>query len=480
MTAVQRATGRFDALDTLRCLAVLVMVQGHAFYLVIEDAVRGERWYAWHNYLHGYTAPAFLFGAGLAFGVTTLRNLPAHSRWGSTLFSRLYRYLALFAIGYAIQLPPLDRDPASWTMENLRVFSRVEALQHIGAVLLFCQLLVVVTRRRAPFLVAATVAGVSIVLVGPWMSRLPDSALGPQGVAAYLSADVGSTFPLVPWAGFVLLGITAASLLPRTALDGPNWRIAGAFVATGLAAVLLSLGLDRLAPDAFGEHFYWKASPYFFLRRLGWVLVMLGGFAGIDWAFFRRKATAGPVRRWIRLVSQQSLVAYVAHLALLYGSPFSAGLGRDYGHRLGVTAASLLVLGMCVLLTALAYAWRQLDRHWDGPFLFVRRTGVAVMATLVVAAGLQAGTRVTDVPLAGAAPSAPVASGLSETVAGPVTEGSAEASGSPPAAPTDRVVPIAPIVVETRAPGADGLAPGVEVATPAAGTSSVTAAALLR
>ena len=122
--------GRFDALDTLRCLAVLVMVQGHTFYLVMDDAVREASWYGWHNYLHGFTAPAFLFGAGLAFGVTTLRDFESHTHAGPVLYKRLYRYLGLFAIGYALQLPPLHLDMTAISAVHLKVFFRVEALQH--------------------------------------------------------------------------------------------------------------------------------------------------------------------------------------------------------------------------------------------------------------------------------------------------------------------------------------------------------------
>lgn len=391
MSSSPRSTsvsGRFDALDTLRCLAVLVMVQGHAFYLVIDDGVRGEAWYSWHNYIHGYTAPAFLFGAGLAFGVTTLRALSAHAAAGPTLYKRVYRYLALFAIGYALQLPPLGQDPVTWTDAHLRVFSRVEALQHIAAALLFCQLAVVLVRRRWPFVALVTLAGLFVVLIGPWVSRVPQSALGSQAVAAYISTEAGSTFPIIPWAGFVLLGVTVASVLPDSTLRGPRWQIALAFLAGGVALVLLSLGLDVWAPGVFGEHFYWKVSPYFFLRRLGWVLVMLGAFAGIDFVFFRKRE-AGPVRRWVRLISQQSLVAYVAHLVLLYGSPFNHGIRTHLFHNMDVWGASLLVAGICLALSVLASVWRSLERHWDAPFLFVRRTAVAVMAILVVTAGLR-------------------------------------------------------------------------------------------
>ncbi len=51
------------------------------------------RWFDAHRYVHGFTAPMFLLGAGLAFGITTLPNLDAHAVWGTRMRARLSRYL---------------------------------------------------------------------------------------------------------------------------------------------------------------------------------------------------------------------------------------------------------------------------------------------------------------------------------------------------------------------------------------------------
>lgn len=392
---------RFDALDTLRCIAVLVMVQGHAFYVTLTAAERAAPWHSWHDYLHGYTAPGFLFGAGLAFGYTTLGpQIQQHASWGPTLSKRIYRYMSLFAIGYALQLPPLAASTASWEQGSLRVFLRVEALQHIGAALMLCQLLVVMLRRR--WAVALTTAALSalIVLAGPAVSRLPVAELGPPLWGAYWSSDLGSTFPLVPWAGFVFIGVTAGAVLRKVTGSVALGLIAAAFFALGLSLVWISLQLDSHFPGAFGEHFYWKVSPYFFLRRLGWVLVALGALAGLDALLRSWSGSPGPVRGWVRRVSQHSLVVYVAHLVILYGSPISPGFKGVLAERLDWLQSSVVVALMFLALGALLIAWDTLEAQHARRFLRARRTGVAVMAL----ASLLAVVRASDRLLAWQAP----------------------------------------------------------------------------
>lgn len=386
--AVIQKPGRFDALDTLRCLAVLVMVQGHTFYLVMNETVRGQYWYRWHNYLHGYTAPAFLFGAGLAFGVTTLgSSLQAHATPGPTLYKRIYRYMGLYAIGYALQLPPLHMDMTGTSAEALRVFFRVEALQHIATALLLCQALVVLLRNRLMVVLTTFALGAAIVLAGPYLSRLPFDATLPMGLASYLTTTTGSTFPLLPWVGFVFLGVSAAALLPVRNMSGPRGPSASmvwGLAAAGLALVAVSVGLDHTLRGVFGPHNYWKVSPYFFLRRMGWVVFALGSFAALDrYVASRMAGPAGGLRRAVRLMSQHSLIVYVVHLWVLYGAQFHAPRALLL-NRLDVVQGSLLVLGLFASLLALLRVWSYLERNFDRPFLAVRRSSVAAMAVAVV------------------------------------------------------------------------------------------------
>ena len=70
--AGSRKNDRWRALDLLRLVAVVLMVQGHVFTALLDRGLRHGPWYIRHSYVHGLTAPIFFFASGLAFGVAAL------------------------------------------------------------------------------------------------------------------------------------------------------------------------------------------------------------------------------------------------------------------------------------------------------------------------------------------------------------------------------------------------------------------------
>lgn len=261
---------------------------------------------------------------------------------------------------------------------------------------MFCQLLVVLMRRWWAVASATALLAAAIVLLGPAASRMSAEALGPRAVSAYWTSEMGSTFPLVPWSGFVFAGATAGALLTRARQRfSTSWIVAG-FVGVGVMLVFVSLGFDHALPGLFGPHPYWKVNPYFFLRRLGWVLCALGVMAGVDCLLVPYRRKPGAIRRWIRVISQQSLVVYVAHLVILYGSPLNRGLRSFLWRKLDWMDSSLVALGLFVAMGLLLVAWQAVDERFPRPFFHVRRAGVALMALVTVFVGVQASGMVFD------------------------------------------------------------------------------------
>ena len=74
---------RWLGLDVFRFFAVLMMVQGHVFTTLLDATTKAQGWYPHHSAFHGYTAPMFLFGAGLAFGYTTFKKWDDHVAGGA-------------------------------------------------------------------------------------------------------------------------------------------------------------------------------------------------------------------------------------------------------------------------------------------------------------------------------------------------------------------------------------------------------------
>jgi len=367
--------GRWAALDFFRFGAVLLMVQGHAFYVVVSETVREASWYGWHGYVHGYTAPMFLFAAGLAFGITTFRRWDDHARVGKPLWRRVERYLLIIAVGYLLHMPQMSLSGLlSASPERLATFFKVDALQHIGVVLLACELLIPALRRPGRFVALVAVLGVASVLAGPFLWRLPVEGWLPTGIAAYVNDHTGSIFPLAPWSGFIFAGIVSAWLIHRARLrDRRPWHeFAGPLVTAAAALMLASaIGTEQLR-DVWGEHNFWKTSPWFFLWRVGCVLLLLAGLCGLSRLLEGRRRPTGPIGSTVQVMGQETLVVYVAHLFVLYGSPLHRGFQHDWGHALGLGQSALFFLAVFVAMAFLAWGWHTFKTRRPGQFQTAR------------------------------------------------------------------------------------------------------------
>jgi uncharacterized membrane protein len=352
----REAGARFLALDFLRVLAVGLMVQGHVFHVVLEDAVRAESWFRWHRYVHGFTAPLFFFSSGLAFTIATLARWDEHLRPGAETGRRVRRYLSLILIGYLLHLPGMSLQGvlAPRSPEELSLSLRVDALHHLGVMLLACELLVMALRERRRFAMTAGCLGAAAVLAAPFVWRLPTGELPPL-LAAYLSDATGSFFPLVPWCGFVAAGVVTGHLL-----RDPSARAPLPLVAVGIAFVVAGDLARRSGLDPFGEHDFWRTSPYWFAVRLGVVLIALGASSALQ-----RALAARGVHRvaLFERIGAETLVVYVAHLLVLYGTPFHRGLDQTVRRTLGLAHSTLLFAALLAGTALLAYGWHVLRRR---------------------------------------------------------------------------------------------------------------------
>ncbi len=362
---MKKTVGRWHALDALRFLAVLMMVQGHLFYALLHDASRAASWYDAHSYAHGFTAPLFLFVSGAAFGLTTFRRHSLHLSLSPAVKRRLERYVTLVGIGYFMhfELPSL-----SWLQslseERLAEALRVDALQHIGVTLLVLQALIAITTRARFFVL--TTAGLSVVavLAAPWLWRQDVTSL-PVILAGYVNAYGGSYFPLAPWCAFIGLGVGAAYAVER----GVS---AGRLIVTGVAALVLGvIGTELDWGAAFGPHRYYKTNPWFFSLRAG-VLVIGTGLAS--------QILNRPLPRFVSRVSRETLAVYVAHLAVLYVP--GVGLAHVYPRTLSLPQATVAAIGLIAAMIAFGLGWARF-KDWAGDGFVSLRRALVVLAVLL-------------------------------------------------------------------------------------------------
>jgi len=401
---------RWLGLDVFRFFAVLMMVQGHVFTTLLDATTKAQGWYPHHSAFHGYTAPMFLFGAGLAFGYTTFKKWDDHVAGGAFAWKRYKRYIWLLVLGYGLQLPTLSLTGLFSMDDPSRIarFFSVNVLQHIGVSLAIAQVLVKVLKSRRVFVAALAVLSAVCVFAAPWIWALDVSDL-PVFMQGYINAaghevvnDAGvarmvgrSYFPLVPWAGFTYAGIIIAYLVGLGgSASSISERAAWPFLGMALLFMLVPIGIDRLGPLPWPVHNFWKTNPLFFFWRLGNILLVLALLCHAE-KFARARGWLDPetgwrilraVLPWVKLIAAESLVIYVAHLLVLHGSVLAPGLTRtgaiaSHGHGLGM--ATFVALAITGLMLVVSKAWSEL-RKQKRAYLIVQGTMIGAIVLLAL------------------------------------------------------------------------------------------------
>jgi uncharacterized membrane protein len=294
------ATGstRFYAVDWLRGLAVLVMIQCHALTLLLPSLRTGAFW-ARLQWLDGLVAPSFIFSAGFSLALVQVRGAATGARV-ARVRRTLRRLCEVLLVATLVNWMwfPIFREPR-WIL-------RVDILQCIGLALLIALPIFSALASRPRVLrwvalgLAALVFGVSPLLEG-WH--------GP--FAALANGSTGSVFPLLPWAGYVYLGASAGAAAAAGGVRALASWIAG--------LMLLGLGLWLLTPQIaalYPPHNFWVTNPANHASRWTQVcaLTLILMLAERQQLFLRSTA---PVR-FVEVFGTSSLAAYFFHQMLLF------------------------------------------------------------------------------------------------------------------------------------------------------------------
>src|SRR5262245_18018032 len=231
---------RLHFVDVLRLIALLQMVNGHTLHALLTTSVRQGAGYDAYLYFRGLVSVAFMLAAGLAFYVTV--SLRADARIERR--RRVVRALEIIAIGFLLRLPlsalfSLDLQSVRSALQQLVA---VDVLPCIGVSLLVLELLAR-ARDRLGVVFGSAALACGAALLTPWAATLP-AALPFGLVSAWLGPQTGSSFPLLPYAGFVFAGVVLGAVaLPRGVATQPRAiavRLAGAGVLIFGASFLVT------------------------------------------------------------------------------------------------------------------------------------------------------------------------------------------------------------------------------------------------
>jgi len=333
-------THRVIFIDLARALAVVMMVYGHTVSALLAREYRAGPWFDAWMFQRGLTSSLFLLLSGFAFAIATTRHWPAHARVTPAVWRRIRRFGLFILLGYALHFPGAHIWELPYlTDDRWRSFFAVDVLQLIGVTFIVIQLVVLVVQSRRAFMAVALALAALVVWVTPAVWSAEWWRGMPLVVASYFTQALGSQFPLIPWAAFVLVGAGVGQIYARWGA-GHLAAFAHGFIAAGVV-------LGAFALVALG------GIPSVVVLRTGICLALLGVIAHASRFINRLPHVFGAV-------AQESLVIYFVHLLIVYGSAWNRGLVQIYGETLQPLATLGVVLAMLAAMVLLAWQWNRL------------------------------------------------------------------------------------------------------------------------
>jgi len=331
-------------LDLMRAFAILMMLQGHTVSVFLADQYKDidsviySTWYI----IRGYTAPIFMFTSGVVF--TYLLTLKKFSfSYNPRVKKGITKGISLILIGYILRYPTYkvlvftDVIPEQWL-----TFFAVDALHLIGVGILFIVFLEwisSISKINNP--VIFSLIAIIILVASPSINSLNWIEFLPIPFASYFTFEYGSIFPLFPYLQYMLLGAVVGSILSKYPNLYKNILANFVILVFGIVLVIIS----RYIYSIFENH---EVNDYSqSLNRIGVVLILNSIFALIA-------VKIKSVPRYLLVLAKSSLLIYIVHLVILYGSPWSLGLYHLIGSGFSVPITILSTLIMIILMVLIS------------------------------------------------------------------------------------------------------------------------------
>lgn len=322
----------------LRALAVAEMIHGHSLDGLLENTLRSTPFFVSWTHVRGYTAPVFLFAAGFAFALATLPRIDMYSKFSKTLFDRLRQLLFVILLGYLMYLPyfSLRMTILSVGTHGWEDFLRVDILRCIGVSALFLQFWFLLKPKK---LITWMVIG-SITFALPALTPVLKQSGFVENLPAFIRYYfIDSRFPLFFYTSFLFLGFLVGLLFTKR-------RDAWFRYALIIALLLI----------VFGQIINW-AGGMSGLRGFvtkGGVIILLTVLLERGENLLERMPSA------VKYFGKESLVVYVVHLMVIYGSVLNKGLVFYWGPTLSFSQVYMFILWLFAAMVLLAYFWHKL------------------------------------------------------------------------------------------------------------------------
>lgn len=341
-----------QAVDWLRGLAVLVMIQCHAMVLMLPE-LRTTHAFRVLVRIDGLVAPAFILAAGFSLGLMLVRAA-AQGKLADRVKKTSRRVAEVFAVAAAYTILFLNglHTPSSW--------AKVEILHCIALSLVVCLVLAATLASRPLALsLAAPALGYLVFALSPFAEQA-EGALG-----HLVNPNSGSMFPLCPWMGYALIGLALGA---ETARAGARGLLRACLILLAVGAVLDFFRKPIVA--AYPPHNEWVTSPAEAGLRVAQVMGITLVLMGLErWV---RAAEKLPPFRVLGFFGTNSLGGYFFHEVFIYIQIFGLCFTRFWRDACGWWAYAGLTVALIALTAAACAAWNflwewltaELSRRW--------------------------------------------------------------------------------------------------------------------
>ncbi|MBI4547268.1 MAG: hypothetical protein HY707_04755 [Ignavibacteriae bacterium] len=366
---------RYLFIDLYRSAVIFFMLEGHVLRAVLTSEIQQTPIFQLHELFHGLSAPAFLFGAGLTFVISTRKRWGDYHHWGPPLARRIRRLLFVILLGLFLNLPffSIRKIIIEGTTDTSLQLFQCEVLTCIGIGLLALHGLVFFFKTEARFYGVVIALTAAVCFLTPIVWDIDFLSYTPSFIAQLFNSTHGSPFPLFPFVGFLFAGVLVSWEFLVAMEKQQAHRFIRNLTLFGVIFIASGIMFDALPIRIYRTYDFWYTSPNYFLIRLGALMLLTGG----AWYMARKRTRVNPL---LTVFGKESLFVYVLHLVVLYGS--AANPEMNVQTVLGINLPLLQSIGLFVLFTLVmllaTLVWNYLKEkrfHW---YRLIQLTGSAV------------------------------------------------------------------------------------------------------
>jgi uncharacterized membrane protein len=362
-------------IDLLRGLVLIIMIEVHVFNELLIPSIKSERWFSYLNFINGLVAPSFLFVSGLVFVLSLQRGVEELRKYGSVFWKKMGRIFLIFIAGYSLHLPyfSLSKVLSNPTQSVLNNLFMVDVLQCIAAGLLFLLIARILLKNENHFYIFIFVSLIAVLSVSPIAWKTNFNNYLPLPFASYLNRLNGSLFPVLPWFNFIFAGALVSKFYVFAKTNNIERKFINQLLIAGASFFFMSLIILNyvLTPELRAI----IPNPFFFLERLGIVLLLL-----VACWFYMEKTVRGT--KFILEVSRESLLVYWLHLQLIYRYVLGGeSLETLFGNKLNVLGALIVTAILAILMILAAKGWGKVKAKYPS---VARWIGISIITAAVL------------------------------------------------------------------------------------------------